>query len=185
MGRKMTEKELAEYMTVAEKTKIFVEKYQPLGMFMKSSHYRFKEDGNYFITVEMKIYSRNSQGQEFLMANAIATENRTLWDDKKVEVDRFCETSSRGRALSVLGIGLTSMSSREDLDRETNYSGEKSKSTNIELPSAEDTVKRLKVEYLIVDGMITVPISNLKARTISVLERYGFVKKEKDLVRAL
>lgn len=182
----MTEEQLAQYMTVAEKNKIFVEEFQPKGMFMKTKHYWRSTSFGEIVVFETEILGRNSKGKEFMLANGSAAENMSINASRSIDPFRFCETSSRGRALAALGIGLENgMSSRDDLDCGINYTGENAKQSKVELPSAEDTVKRLKVDYIISDGFIIVPISNLKARTISVLERYNFVKREKDLVRAL
>ena len=180
MSRQMTEEELDNYMNVAQKTKIFVEKYVPDGLYMETTHYRFHEDNSNFVTFETRIYGRNKSGDAYLMANGTATENRTTWSNANVEPDRFCETSSRGRALSALGIGLTSMSSREDIEGNFNYRGPEVKA-NVPGPkpmrsSVKDAIKRLKIEFEETDDSYRIKYDSLPKKSRDVLSKYGFKK---------
>ena len=180
MENRMTETELQDYITVAQKNKIFVDEYQPKGCFMKTTHYWRSTPIGEFVVFETTIYGRNSKGEEYLLANGSAAENMSRNPRSNIDPFRFCETSSRGRALAALGIGLKNgMSSKDDLDCGIDYTGpdsiaEDSKRPKVKRPPVEDTLKRLKLEYEVIEDTIVVTSDSISIKTVEVLKRYGF-----------
>lgn len=188
MAQKMSIEELQEYMTVAEKNQVFVDEYQPQGCFMQSKHYWRTTPLGEFVVFETTIYGRNKKGDEYVLANGSAAENMSKNSSSTIDPFRFCETSSRGRALAVLGIGLKNgMSSRDDLDCGVDYTGPDAieadvKRPKVRQPSIEDNLKRLKLDYYKTETTFVVDQKDIKPKTISVLNRYGFTKMEDSLV---
>ncbi len=186
---KMSVEELKDYMTVAQKNKILLYEYQTKGLFMKTAHYWRTTPMGEFVIFETTIYGRNSKGEECVMANGSAAENISTNSNRTVDPFRFCETSSRGRALAVLGIGLKEgMSSRDDLSCGIDYTGpekvedvSKPKSS-VKPPSIEATVKRLKLKYEVTDKTFVVEAKGIQKKTLSVLSRYGFTEVDGKLI---
>jgi len=180
MSNTMSVEELQQYMTVAEKNKIFVEEYQPKGMFMKSSHYwEHTKDGSY-IVFEVQVLGRNSKGEEFFMVNGTAAENMSGNKDRVIDAFRFCETSSRGRALGALGIGLDAgMSSRDDLECGIDYRGPQvvenvPAPSKVRVPSIVQNLGRMKLDFETTDKTFIIKKSDVKPKSATVLKRYGF-----------
>ncbi len=125
MAANMSIEELQEYMTVAQKNKIFVNDYVPKGYYHKVEKQWLTLDGKSYIACETIIRQR-VEDKDLFICNASAMECITTNANNTVESLRFCETSSRGRAFSALGIGLDAgMSSRDDLDCGVDYTGPK------------------------------------------------------------
>ena len=186
MAGKMTIEELQDYMTVAQKNQIFVNEYQPLGCFMKTTHYWKNTPIGEFIVFETTIYGRNSKGEEFFLANGTAAENMSKNPRSDIDPFRFCETSSRGRALAALGIGLQNgMSSKEDLDCGIDYTGPdavKETKPKVKRPSLEENLKRLKLKYEDKGDAIVIVSKKISQKTKEVLNRYGFKEIDGELV---
>ena len=185
----MSVEELQDYMTVAQKNKIFVNDYQPKGLYMKSTHYWRSTPMGEYIVFETTIYGRNSKGKEYVMANATAAENMSTNQNRTVDPFRFCETSSRGRALAVLGIGLKEgMSSRDDLSCGIDYTGPKivenidKPKSKVKTPSIEENLKRMKVKYTTTDKLFVVPVGSVSKKTFEVLKRYGFQVIDNEII---
>jgi hypothetical protein len=186
MGRSMSTEELQDYMTVAQKNKVFVEEYVPKGYYHKVTKNFITLDGKSYIECETTIRRRIDK-EDLFICNASALECITTNGNKTVESLRFCETSSRGRAFSALGIGLDAgMSSRDDLDCGVDYSGPEAVTTvsapKVKNPSIEENLKRMKIDYATTDNTFVVPVDGVKGKTLQVLKRYGFKVIDDNLV---
>jgi len=171
----MTETELESYVTVAERVKIFVNEYQPRGMFMKTSHYWQPVDNDMMIIFTTEIFARNSKGKEFLLVNATACENVSRNKNSTVDPVRFCETSSRGRALSALGIEIIKgLSSLEDISTDRDYSGKNKKKETVPKQDLVPLLKRLKVNFLETDETLEFKIKDVSEKTLDILKKKGF-----------
>jgi len=186
MAGKMSIEELQDYMTVAQKNKIFVEEYVPKGYYHKAIKQFLTLDGKSYITCETIIKQRTEK-EDLFICNASALECISTNANNTVESLRFCETSSRGRAFSALGIGLEAgMSSRDDLDCGVDYTGPEAIETvsapKVKKPSIEENLKRMKIDYAMTDDTFVIPIDGVKGKTLQVLKRYGFKAIDDNLV---
>lgn len=190
MNSTMTREELQHYMTVAQKTMIFVNDYQPEGWFMETKKerdvmYNGSDVLRDTITFETRIYKRTGDVDIF-MGNAHASENMLTNSKNDIDAFRFCETSSRGRALSVIGIGLdVSISSMDDISCNVDYSGPKAvksvsnpqgkpKGKQIKRPSIVQNLKRMKIGFEELEDRIVITDESTSGKSLTVLRRYGF-----------
>jgi len=172
------------YVTVAERLKEFVEKWMPQGYFMKTipSHFSIETAGGVVrgVVFEAQVFKRDSDGAEHFVCNGFAEERDDASEFNKWNYFETAETSARGRALGALGIGLNgSIATKDEIShREKIVAAAKAKKPSkmrIKEEDTEDTLRRLKLQYVVDSGSFIVDAESVGKKTADVLKRKGFV----------
>jgi len=182
----MTEEELAQYPTAAERMTTFKKDFIPEGYYMEGTYKTERVDVDDEITTfEVKIFKREGD-KIFLMGNGFGQERRSTSAFNHLYSFQSAQTKARSQALASIGILVEkSLATRDEIseNQETLIKLEKkekeSKMKPVKEATKEETLKRLRLKYEKKDGKIIVSSARISDKTKVVLKKHGFEEIDK------
>ncbi len=191
----MTQQELEQYATAADKAKVFFDKFFPDGYFVKRSH----EKGTYkdkdgkkknWVIAETTIFLRTDEGKELFVSNSFAREEQgsSVFNEVNYWMTAFTKADSRAYTAGLGILIQQGMSSREEIEsseeimNRNKYEKQVKRTPKVKAPSVRSNLQRLRIKFEEDESFFTVKnYKRLSEKTISILKKYGFIEVDKSL----